>query len=205
MSKTTERRAKLAATLVDAARARIAASGVHHLRARDLAQDVGCSVGAIYNVFDDLDALILQVSLGTLRDIDKTMAAVGAQAVQNEDKPVETMIALANAYFQFVQENTNLWRALFDHDIPEDYVLPEPVRAEQNALFRHIEKPLSLCMRSAPEEQLSAVAKSLFSAVHGLITLSVEQRIAGVSVKEVKPQMDFLLRTFVAGLGAEKE
>ena len=46
-----ERKAQLQEKLVLAAETRIAAAGAGSLRARDLAADAGCAVGAIYNAF----------------------------------------------------------------------------------------------------------------------------------------------------------
>ena len=56
------RKAALKKNLTDLAEAQIAAQGFASLRARDLAKEAGCSVGAIYNVFDDLTALTLEVN-----------------------------------------------------------------------------------------------------------------------------------------------
>ena len=111
MSKATERKAKLHADLISAAEARIAANGVESLRARDLAADVGCSLGSIYNVFSDLHAIVLQANLRTLNEIDEIMAEVVAD---EEQGPVERMIRLAHAYHDYALNNRNTWRGLFD-------------------------------------------------------------------------------------------
>ncbi len=198
VSKVLERKAKLHTALLDSAERRIAESTVGQLRARDLAADAGCSLGAIYNVFEDLDALILHVSLRTLQRIDLTMAQAG-RAYADED-PIERMIKLANAYLEFVDGNHNLWRALFDHTLPEDYELPQWIIDGQLELFRHIEEPLSLVMAGQEPKLISQTARSLFAAMHGIITLSVERRV--VAPDAVEPQMEFILRNFVKGLSA---
>ncbi len=48
--------AALREALVSAAERTVAAQGLSGLRARDLAREAGCAVGAIYTVFPDLDA-----------------------------------------------------------------------------------------------------------------------------------------------------
>ena len=60
------RRDQLRTALVAAAERTIKAEGLRGLRARALADEVGCSVGAIYNAVDDLDELILLVNTRTL-------------------------------------------------------------------------------------------------------------------------------------------
>ena len=198
MSKVAERKAKLRVDLTEAAERQIVRSGVHNLRARELAEEVGCSLGAIYNVFDDIDALVLHVSLRTLSKIDMTMAE--ALKSVEDAAAVEQMVQLAFTYCDFVIENTNLWKALFDHDFPADYELPEWIYQGQDILFRHIEKPLSDVTTDETAANLSLNARTLFSAVHGIVMLAVDQRSAGVPLDKLKPQLAFFVRTFVLGL-----
>jgi len=58
-----QRRLKLRERLLEAARAAINARGLSGLKARDLAAETGCALGAIYTAFDDLDELILRVNV----------------------------------------------------------------------------------------------------------------------------------------------
>src|SRR5262249_10067582 len=64
--KAVARRRKLRDALIAAAERTIEADGLRGLRARDLALRVGCAVGAIYNVFADLDDLVFAVNALTL-------------------------------------------------------------------------------------------------------------------------------------------
>ena len=199
-AKTAERKERLRNDLVLAAEKRIALNGIKQLRARDLAADVGCAVGAIYNVFDDIDALILASGFRTLKKIDSVMTRrMDAMAGK---QPVERMVAMAHTYFDFVDENTYAWAGLFEHRLPADYKLPEWHVEGQGVLFRHIEAPLADLMPDAPKRDIAILARTLFSAVHGIVLLSREQRVAGVAKDVVKGQLDVLLRTFVQGIEA---
>src|ERR1700709_632771 len=73
--KTVARREELKAALVVAAEKTIAAEGLPGLKARARAAEVGCATGAIYNVFPDLDSLILTVNSRTLAEIGEKLAA----------------------------------------------------------------------------------------------------------------------------------
>src|SRR5580700_10611737 len=73
-AKTSDRRTALRRALIAAAERMIDERGHQALRARELAQDVGCALGAIYNVFPDLDALILAVKAQTLDDLEAEIA-----------------------------------------------------------------------------------------------------------------------------------
>src|SRR5690242_17828165 len=65
-SVTDQRRAHLRDVLVGAAERTITQHGPGSLRARALAEEAGCAVGAIYNVVEDLDDLVLLVNARTL-------------------------------------------------------------------------------------------------------------------------------------------
>src|ERR1700674_5492333 len=76
MAKQSYRYAELRTRLIDAAERTIAEKGLAALRARDLAQEAGCAVGTIYNVFEHLDGLILCVGSRTLVMLDAALGAV---------------------------------------------------------------------------------------------------------------------------------
>ena len=65
-AKTAEKREGLKVALIDAAENAITTGGLSALKARDLAIEVGCALGAIYNVFPNLDSLVFEVNARTL-------------------------------------------------------------------------------------------------------------------------------------------
>jgi AcrR family transcriptional regulator len=54
-SNTMARREIQREALIDAAEAAIARGGLAGLKARDIAREAGCAVGAIYNLVEDMD------------------------------------------------------------------------------------------------------------------------------------------------------
>src|SRR5260370_16698173 len=70
MSKALERRAKLREALILAAEKSIAKGGLAGLKTRDLAREIGCANGAVYNLVEDVDELILRVGSRTLSRLD---------------------------------------------------------------------------------------------------------------------------------------
>src|SRR5262249_62286518 len=70
MSKALERRAKQREALVAAAEKAIAAKGLGGLKSRELASEIGVANGAVFNLVDDMDELILRVGSRTLARLD---------------------------------------------------------------------------------------------------------------------------------------
>src|SRR6476661_9917327 len=114
MSKALERRAKLREALILAAEKSIAAKGLACLKTRDLAREIGCANGAVYNLVEDVDELILRAGSRTLARLD---AALTAAEREGPAAPNEILVRIALAYCDFAAENLELWRALFEHRV----------------------------------------------------------------------------------------
>ncbi|NIZ14035.1 TetR/AcrR family transcriptional regulator [Phaeobacter sp. HF9A] len=190
-TKAEQRRAELRDKLVSAAEARIRAAGVSSLRARDLAKDAGCAVGAIYNAFDDMTALVMAVNGLTFQRLGADVeAAVAASA---GGSATARLIAMSEAYLDFASANSRLWRALFDLELPEDGAVPEWYRAALARLFSHIADPVAeLFPEQSPEEQALTV-RALFSSVHGIVLLGLENRISGVPPQDIRRMIALVL------------
>ena len=192
-----ERRARLRESLIEAAHRRIGDQGLAALRARDLAQEVGCAVGAIYNVFDDLDALVLASSLRTLNALNE--ALVSAPPSASKDEPADRLVALALAYADFAAANPHHWRAVFEHRLPAGTTLPADFSEARDGLFRHIAEPLSALMPRAGREALALRSRTLFSAVHGVVELWLDGRFEAAGTESLKSELESLIRGYARG------
>ncbi|KMO31843.1 TetR family transcriptional regulator [Methylobacterium variabile] len=202
-----ERRERLRAALLDAAERTIAEHGLPALKARDLAREVGCALGAIYTVFPDLDALILAVNLRTLALFDRAIAAVrvapepaGAATPAERDAAVDTLVRLAVAYLHFAATHPARWRALFQHRVTD--ALPDWYLVEQVRLFRTIEAPLQVLCPDLAEAERALLARSLFSATHGLVSLGLDEKLMVLSEPVLRGQIETVVGALGRGLAA---
>ncbi|MGY2048187.1 TetR/AcrR family transcriptional regulator [Methylobacterium sp. JK268] len=201
---TEERREALRGALIDAAEAAIVAGGLPGLKARDLAKAVGCALGTIYTVFPDLDALILSVNLRTLQLFERTITAVAtATAGGGPDRPdrraaTEDLVRLAVSYLRFAVEHRARWRALFQHRMagtPPAWFLREQVR-----LFQHIEAPLAVLRPDLDEAARALLARSLFSATHGMVSLGLDEKLMTLSEPVLRAQVETVVSAIGRGL-----
>src|SRR5262245_51342504 len=125
--KAAERRRNLKEALISAAEQTLATEGLGAVRARNLADQVGCAVGAIYNVVADLDELILLVNSRTIADLERIFTATVGQdhAPDGPDQAVQWLVKLSIAYTDFAAANTPRWRALFEHRLGPGRAVPE--------------------------------------------------------------------------------
>ncbi|HHB80561.1 MAG TPA: TetR/AcrR family transcriptional regulator [Aliiroseovarius sp.] len=190
--KSTERRKALRDRLIDAAQATIAKGGLGQIKARDLAAEAGCSVGAIYNVFDDLSALILEVNGRTFQALGRQVAA--SQEGLEACAPVECLIRMSHAYLDFAVQNTRLWQALFEVEMSTESDVPRWYLDELARLFAHIRAPLARRWPDRSEAELDLLTRGLFSSVHGIVLLGLQNRISGVPRDEIAAMIRTVLK-----------
>ena len=189
------RREALRNDLIDIAEATIARDGMEAIRARDLAKQAGCAVGAIYNVFADMGDIIIAVNGRTFRALGKKVAASVRAAPED---PIEQLIAMSYAYLHFATEHPKLWRTLFDIQMSTDQDVPAWYLQELAALFENIARPLSRLFPDMTENELDLMTRTLFSSVHGIVLLGVENRISGVPKDRLEAMIALLLRNITA-------
>ncbi|MDC1397820.1 TetR/AcrR family transcriptional regulator [Octadecabacter sp.] len=183
------RRAVLRDTLIAHAETRIKADGLKKLRARDLAKDAGCALGAIYNVFGDLNDLVLAVNARTFHRLGAAVAETLAPAPQNA---TQQLIVMSHAYHRFAAENFNAWRALFDIESPAGEAAPDWYLAEIGQLFAYIDAPLSVLFPDHDAQKRALLTKALFSSVHGIVLLGLDEASAGVPAAQLDEMISLI-------------
>ena len=202
MGKALERRGKLREYLIEAAERAIATKGLSGLRTRDLADEIGIANGGVYNLVEDIDELILRVGSRTLARLD---ASLSLAEISGPASPRERLVRIAVAYCDFAAENLELWRALFEHRMQPGKPVPDWAVGEQMELFRHIHRPLAVLFPHRPAARLGITARSLFSAVHGMVALGLEHKLIAVPIGALRSEIATLTRAMVDGLTARKE
>ncbi len=193
LGKREQKRADLKAKLLAATILRIENDGIASLRARDLAKDAGCALGAIYNIYEDLDELIFHAKVEIFRRMEERLADTMSNT--HDLSPLDQMRKLTSSYFQFAQDNTKLWTALFTGDLTDQRDVPKWYQDALMRLMGHIHGPLKQIAPDTSDKELSLQTRTLFSAIHGVILLSIQDRPSGVTHQEVEKATDWLLES----------
>jgi AcrR family transcriptional regulator len=168
------------------------------LRARDVTQDAGCALGGLYTAFRDLDELVLHVNSATLGMLEADLVT----ALQGVEDPARQLRILAHGYLEFALGHRNLWAALFDHRLPDGVDAPGWHLEKHMFLIQFIARPLALLNPAMSEEDLRIRALTLFSAVHGIISISLEARFVGIPQGRLESELDEFVSLLAAGARA---
>lgn len=195
--KPSPKRDALRARLLDVAEAEIARGGIVALRARDLAAEAGCALGAIYTVFGDLGEIAVAVNRRTLAQLDAHLA----RAVEGlEEAPADVLITLSQAYLGYAETERRRWQTLFSiglspsEDAPGFHDALAPIAARFAA-------PLARISPNSGKRKLDRKARALFAAVHGMVALGMEPRLAALE----RNDLERMITRIVATLGERKE
>ena len=198
--KQTDRHTALREQLIDAAERTIAEKGLAALKARDLAREVGCAVGTIYNVFEHLDELVLCVGSRTLAMLEAALRAVHSPSGHGSaEEAVVDMMRLALAYLGFAAKHTVRWRALFEHRMSEARPLPEWFVEQQHRLFAQLERPLEALLPELDRDLRRILARTVFSAVHGIVALGLEEKLVSLPFPDLAVQLAATVRAIATG------
>jgi AcrR family transcriptional regulator len=202
--KAVARRRKLRDALIAAAERTIAAEGLRGMRARDLALKVGCAVGAIYNVVEDLDDLVLLVNARTLAALEHDLSAAdrAGEAADAPNDAIARLVRMALAYLDFAAAQTPRWRTLFEHRMPAGREVPTWYRAQQQRLFAYVEELLLELQADESRVRRALLARSLFSAVHGLVVLGLEEKLQAIPLPVLREQVRFVVTAIGRGMVA---
>jgi len=199
-SKAVARRRKLRDSLIAAAERTIEKEGLRGMKARDLAYKVSCALGAIYNVFTDLDDLIFAVNALTLEQLEKTLTAANSETPDPQSDAIRKLTHLAIAYMDYAATNRRRWRALFDHRLAEDKDVPTWYQANLSRLFAYIEAPLRQLVPGMPDKERALLARSLFSAVHGIVVIGLEEKLHSIPLAVLREQVVTMVQAMARGL-----
>ena len=190
-----QKKLKRRALILDIARGLIASKGLRSLKVRDIAEAADCSIGSVYNEFGDFDGVILTVNRETVQALTALLVAVP------KDDPVRQLHGLAAAYLDFASEHANLLRSLFEHRMEEDRPFPEDILTMVMDAFTLMHEPLVRLMPDRDPHDVALLSRMMFSAVHGIISLGLEERMVAVPPQMLRQQVTQFLDAHLVGLG----
>ena len=190
-------REELGDMALKAARRMVAHHGVRALSTRKVAKEIGYSVGTIYNLYENLDDLIVHMNASVLDDLKHALMA--APAAETAEQRLKN---LAAAYITFTRGNLNLWNSLFDHRLPPGEDVPDWYRQKVGELIRLIEQAIGPEFDRTHVLERQQSAWVLWSALHGVCSLANTEKLDIVATDNVWQLTEQLIETYLAGIGA---
>jgi AcrR family transcriptional regulator len=185
--------------ILDAAQEIIESNGLSGLSAREIARRIGYSPGTIYNMFENLDDVVLHVEARVLDALDKRLA----ESLQVPE-PKQRIQRLAQSYLSFTHEKPKLWNLLFEHHLPAGTELPAWYQQKLEGLLARVEESLAPLFPAGHDSDRQRTARVLWAGVHGITSLATADKLSIVTAEAANKLIDDLVGTYLAGIPHRK-
>jgi AcrR family transcriptional regulator len=171
--------------------------GLRGLSTRRVASRIGYTVGTLYNLFEDLDDLVVQLNGRTLDDLGEALMAP-LPAVP----PEEVLLVMARRYSAFVHAQARRWNLLFEHTLPPGRDLPPWYNEKLGRLLGLVAKALAPFFDPGQEAARLEAARVLWASLHGICSLAAADKLPGEGSTEAMVQS--LVANYLDGLRSSR-
>ena len=159
--------------VLDAARSIVRQHGLQALTTRKIANQIGYTVGTLYQIFENVDDLIEQMNAETLDQLRALCDEVDFSA-----GTAESLTRLVEKYVTFTNSEPLLWGAVIEHKLPKGYQRQELYVTTVLRLLGVVEKAIAPLF--ADEEKAARLhdARLLWACLYGISGLASADRLA---------------------------
>ena len=183
---------------VHAARLIVENEGYSELTARKVAAAIGYTAGTLYLVFENLDELIMTLNEETLAELRENVLDASSISASTGQR----INAMVRAYLDFALSNSQRWRFVFEHRLPDSQPLPESIKQHTRALFNLVTVALKEIGTADSDQDIAEAATALWSGVHGICILALTGKITVGGQVSVHSLADLLVDNFLRGFAS---
>ena len=190
-------RPELTRMALDAAQKIMEKQGLRGLSTREIAKSIGYSPGTLYQLFADLDDLILQVNARTL---DGLIAS--CTQVDMGQGPEAALQDLARRYIAEVNRHPELWHAVFEHSLPPGRETPAWWTERTARLLGFAGHAIAPLFGPGEDALCRHEAKVLWAGLYGIAALAAADKLPEGETAEA--MVATLARNAILAIKAQK-
>ena len=189
---------------IQAATSVLEQDGHEALTARRIATEIGYAPGTLYNVFSDLDELILYVNGRALEELRAALAEARQQAVRAANATtVDTVMALARTQLDFMRRRPATWWQLFHVRWPEDQLFPDWYVAKVGETMAELEWAL-LPEFAADDAFRRRLARTLWAGFFGICEVAALRQLMIVPADDIEGMTQYMVEACIRNAGHGK-
>ena len=173
-------------------------NGREALRMRELAKLSDCSVGTVYNLYENLNEIILRLNVRSLDQMYGVLHQEMRKEIECGSNLHEVFHKMGKAYISFGLRYSKLWCSLFE-SVPID-PMPEWYKEKaQNGLFiieAAVQKKFGLS-----EGKANQLVNFFWAAMHGMTSILINRKMEALNESAteafVTSYIDHCLRGFI--------
>ena len=164
----------------------------HELSLRKIANMIGYVPSTLVNVFGNYNLLLLHAVAQTLDEL----SAEARDVVEKCNDPKTALYELAYCYHDFAQKYPHRWQLIFAHNMNGD-TLPQWQSERIDNMTGMLEGLLRVIAPQRTEAENLQASRVLWSGVHGITLLSVDDKFFASSPIDGKELIENLLSNYL--------
>ncbi|EHK9051097.1 WHG domain-containing protein [Vibrio vulnificus] len=185
-------REELIALTLETVKEFLAEHSYHELSLRKLANMIGYVPSTLVNVFGSYNLLLLHAVAQTLDELSLEAMKV----VQDSNDKKQALAELAYCYHDFALQHLHRWRLIFEHNM-NGAELPEWQAKRIDNMTGMLEALLQQLAPSRTPTEVLQASRVLWSGVHGITLLSVDDKFFSSEPIDGKELIDSLLTNYL--------
>lgn len=182
--------------ILGATRRIVETNGFQALSAREIAREIGYAPGTLYNMFDDLDDILMRVQARVFEELDgRLTAAIGSS------NGADAISRFARAYVEFAYEQPRLWQLVLQHHPGDASKPPEWYLDRLYAPMSRLEPIVGTMHSLTDADEAVRHARLLWSSLHGMLQVATTAKFGALPLATAMALTDQLVSQFCA-LGA---
>ncbi|MEF1173749.1 TetR-like C-terminal domain-containing protein [Vibrio sinaloensis] len=181
-------REQLIALTLDTVKDFLEQNSYHELSLRKIANMIGYVPSTLVNVFGNYNLLLLHVVAQTLDELSEEAKNVVGGSVDHKT----ALYQLAYCYHDFAQKHPHRWQLIFEHNMNGE-ALPEWQSQRIDSMTGMLEHLLRVLAPERSEDEVLKASRVLWSGVHGITLLSVDDKFFAADPIDGKELIDNLL------------
>ena len=189
--------------IINAAYKLMEKEGYSKISTRKIAAEIGYTVGTLYNIFENLDDVLIHVNSLTLNKLYTTLENALIQSKKSNTK-IHPLKALASAYIVFSQENFHLWCALFEYRFPDEQIIPKWYIEKISNLHQLVIQAFNESNLAVPEQSIKETVMVIWAAIHGICALSIKGKLDREGILSAQTLIDNFLKHYIQSLSGRE-
>ncbi|MGF1720290.1 WHG domain-containing protein [Vibrio kyushuensis] len=165
----------------------------HDLSLRKIANMIGYVPSTLVNVFGNYNLLLLHAVAQTLDEL----GVEARDVVENSADPQSALYELAYCYHDFAQKHPHRWQLIFAHNMNGE-TLPQWQSERIDNMTGMLESLLRIMAPQRTENEILQASRVLWSGVHGITLLSVDDKFFAAAPIDGKELIENLLSNYLS-------
>ena len=181
--------------LIETGRKLVQQNGVNFLTARKLSDASGCSIGAIYNQFSNMDNFVLIQNIITLDELYQKLIST-----PRTNNAYKNLNAYLDSFVDYVLSNKNLWYLLFKFHLEANNNLPSIYLKKLAIVTKLWQKDFNHVFIKMTTKEKKLSSQVMWLSLFSLSSFLTTQSLDGLNRVNRKTVSKLLLNTYLAGL-----